>query len=294
MSQSSEWNRPVKGGNNKGNGARGGSRTHLRALAAALIVVAGGSLALWLIQGEKRDEKTVAVKEPKKSSIVEVKPQIATEVLNAEDDEKPRDSLPQRVGEVRDGKVLMPDGELRIVKGEVTNSNALVKAPYAIFRHSSENILAGLMVAEPGKIMVGTPRYNGVFTKNFLKSLEEPIIIKETDDEDVKALKRAVNEAKIELKAAYDRGEDIEQIVLDSRAEFQRLAAVREEMKRNVLQMANESAQSIEDVDDLVSAANKMLEAKGIAPLDETPLMNTKLRFMKEQELNNSTKEDAE
>ena len=107
-------------------------------------------------------------------------------------------------------------------------------------------------------------------------------------------MKRAVNEAKIELKAAYDRGEDIEQIVLDSRAEFQRLAAVREEMKRNVLQMANESAQSIEDVDDLVSAANKMLEAKGIAPLDETPLMNTKLRFMKEQELNNSTKEDAE
>ena len=290
MGYSSKWNHSAEGGHTKTR------RSHARLGVVWVIVGILVVIAAFLVVRRMQigDEKAVAVKEHKKSSIAEVKPQMATRGLDTEDTEVPKDPLPQRIGEVRDGKVLMPNGELRIVKGEVTNSNALVKAPYAIFRHSSENILAGLMVAEPGRNMVGTPRYNGVFTKNFLMSLKDPILIKETDDDDVKALKRAVSEAKIELKAAYDRGEDIEQIVLDSRAEFQRLAAVRDEMKRNVLQLANESAQSVEDIDDLVSAANKMLEAKGIAPLDETPLMNTKLRFMKEHELNNSTKEDAE
>ena len=203
-----------------------------------------------------------------------------------------QDNLPaQRVGELRDGMVLMPNGELRKIKGEVTNLTARTKAPYAIFNHSSENIIAGLLVARPGMTVVGTPHYNGVFTKNFLKSLEEPIIVKETDDEDTKTLKRAVNDAKIELKAAYDRGEDIEQIVLDSRTEFQRLAKVREHMKLNVLQMAQEEAARTEDVDDLVTAANKILEDNGIAPIDDTPLMTIKLRLMKEQEFNNQRKD---
>jgi len=275
-------------------GTRHEARGTKHGLIAFALIALGGGLAAWLFMRPSEEPARGTRDESRGTLIAEVKPQIATNAAEyVATSEKPKGPRPQRVGEARDGKVLMPNGELRPIKGEVMNATARTKASYAIFSHSSENIIAGLLSAKPGTGMVGTPRYNGVFTKNFLKSCEEPIIVRETDDEDTKALKRAVNEAKIELKAAYDRGEDIEQIILDSRAELQRLGRIRDEMRRNVLRAAAEGAQTPGDVDTLVAAANKMLEEKGIAPLDDTPLMNVKLRLMREQELRNGEKENA-
>lgn len=287
------WNRPSENVNSKRAARRSPPAPHIKGLIAGGIVVVGAAVAAWCLwPSAKRAADTTS---ERKGLIRESPPAAAPKEENTEKTKipDPPERPPQRVGEARDGKVLMPNGELRAIKGEVTNSTARIKAPYAIFRHSSENILAGLLVAEPGQGMVGTPRYNGVFTKNFLKSLEEPIVIENTDDEDAKALKRAVIEAKAELKAAYDRGEDIEQIILDSRKDLQQLAKVRENIKRDVIRIAHETAETEDDVNDLLKAANKMLEDNGIAPLDETPLTNVRLQLMKRRLLNSEMEENG-
>ena len=148
------------------------------------------------------------------------------------------------------------------------------------FTDEDKDILqdGGLLTIKPGQMLVGTPRYNGHVQRDFLESLKEPIIIKDDDSEYDKELKRAVRDAKIELKAAYDRGENIEDILLRSREEMQKLGRYKQELKTMTIQGLSNAA-TAEEMDDYIQAANKMLEAKGIQPMDLSPIAKIKLRM---------------
>jgi hypothetical protein len=141
------------------------------------------------------------------------------------------------------------------------------------------------LTIQPGQGLVGTPRYNGRFTKEFLESLKKPIVINDDDSEEDKELKRNVNLAKQELKAAYDRGEDIEKIMLDTRREYQDLAMYKQELRQLIYEYKKTENPSDQDVEDYVTAANKLLEAKGIAPLNIGPISRRKLMMMREEAL---------
>ena len=248
------------------------------ALAAVAVVV----VVVWLRpHAEAPDDKPT-----RKSSrqIETVQPQRRTEGQVAtqpqETDIAVQEALPpQKVGEIRDGKILMPSGELHVIKGEVTNSFSRSKGKWAIFNNPSENVIAATLCTVPGETLVGTIRFNGNFTKSFLKSLSTPIVVHEDDPEDVQALKRAVIEAKIALKDAYDRGEDIEQIIIDSREESQRMAQYKQQLKSNLFRVAKEAA-SVDEVDDALDAANLMLEDKGISPIEPGLLTRIKMKLL--------------
>ena len=188
---------------------------------------------------------------------------------------------PQRVGEIKNGKIRLSNGKIHVMKGIVTNYSGMAKLKCDIFSHKSENVIARLLTIKPGQFLVGTPHYNGRITKDFLESIKEPIVISPDDSDYDKELKRAVREAKIELKIAYDRGEDIEKILLDSRAEFQKLGRYKQEL-RTMMNKQLSSASTPEEVDDYIAAANKMLEAKGIAPMNPTPFERIKLRLQEQ------------
>lgn len=144
---------------------------------------------------------------------------------------------------------------------------------YAIFSHRSENEIAAYLTAEPGQAMVGTPRYGPRYVEDFLKSCEEPIIVSKDDDEYVRDLKRAMIQTKIDLRERMNAGEDLGQILLDTRAELQRLAGYRRELERTVREQAlGENVRTSAELDDMIKAANKMLEAKGIAPMKLGPI----------------------
>ena len=135
------------------------------------------------------------------------------------------DVRPTKVGEEVNGYIKLPSGRIHKVKGVITNSSASVShAKYAIFDYHCENEIAGILSAVPGQGAVGTPVYNGKFKKEFLESLKHPIIVNDDDTPEQAELKRAVIEAKIELKDALDRGEDIEKLMLDARKELQELS----------------------------------------------------------------------
>lgn len=214
--------------------------------------------------------------------IAEVKPTIPNSAKTNDvvkvDEESPD---PQKVGEIKNGKIRLANGKIHVMHGIVTNTSGMAKLKCDIFTHKSENVIARLLTIKPGQFLVGTPHYNGRITKDFLESLKEPIIISPDDSDYDKELKRAVREAKVELKIAYDNGEDIEKILLDSRAEFQKLGRYKEELRRMTTKQLS-AASTPEEVDDYIKAANVMLEQKGIAPMNPTPFERIKLRLQEQ------------
>ena len=148
---------------------------------------------------------------------------------------------------------------------------------YAIFAHESENKIAALISIEPGTQLFGTQVYNERFKEDFMKSCEEPIIITEDDDEFTRQLKSTIIELKIELRDRMRAGEDICQIMADSRKELQRLGMVRREIEKMMKDEVRAKATSDDDIDDYIKAANILLESKGIAPIKINPVLRRSL-----------------
>lgn len=259
----------------------------MRGLVACTLVVVVAAVAMYFIF--KGNAKPEPPKEPKKArTITELptpapRPKPAPSVAEVKL-EKPKDLPPQRVGEIRDGYMKTPSGKLFSVKGMTTNTTAAAKGDYEIFDHHSENEIACLLTMQPGETLVGTPSYNGRFTKDFLESLKTPIIVTKDDSPEDAALKRDMIRTKIELKEAYDRGEDIEQIMLDTREEYQKLALFKLDMQQAIREYKKTEAVSDDDVELYVKAVNKLLEEKGIAPLRASPITRQKIRMMNSED----------
>lgn len=143
----------------------------------------------------------------------------------------------------------------------------LHRPKYQIFGNRIDNQIASVVGMEPGTMVLAHRRVSPDFAQRFLESLKHPIIPTESDDDYSRELKRAVNEAKIELKARYDAGEDICKIMNDAMDEMQRLGQYRAQIERDAANMLSSSA-SVEDIDVTISAVNQMLEKKGIAPIE--------------------------
>jgi hypothetical protein len=129
---------------------------------------------------------------------------------------------------------------------------------------------------KPGDFLIGTPRYNGRFKSEFIKSLQNPIVINPDDSEKTKQLKQAMIDTKKELSDAINRGEDIEQIMLNTRSELQDLMLYKMKMKQQFNELRKE-CKTNEDVELYLEACNKMLEEKGIAPIQLGPISKRNL-----------------
>ena len=273
---------PPKGGSKPSSVFKG-------AIAGVTVVIA--AVGAWYFLSQQQETAQPESKPKKIAKIAEVTPAPAVPKPVEEKVEEPPkidpNARPTKVGETVNGYIKLPSGRIHRVLGVVTNSaTASIKGKYEIFDHACENEIAGFLSMEPGQGLVGTPRYNGRFKRDFLESLKHPIIVSKDDSPEDAALKRNVIQAKIELKEALDRGEDIEQIMLDTRREMQDLARYKQELKQQMHEMvkSSEGEMTTEEMQDLLDAANKMLDAKGIAPMTFGPLTRRKIMMMREQE----------
>ena len=128
---------------------------------------------------------------------------------------------------------------------------------------------------------VGEMRYGQNFVKKFLRSCETPIVITKNDTPEIAELKKAVIDAKIELKARYDAGEDISEIMNQTRRDLVELGAYRKEIDDMVRSMRREKGQKLtsEDYQDIVDAANIMLKNRGYAPIKNHDLIIQRLKL---------------
>ncbi len=161
----------------------------------------------------------------------------------------------------------------------ITNNTSSTEPPpyYAIFTHRSENEIAALLTLRPGEGIVGTPIYGKWLEDDFLKSCEEPIVVTDEDTPEQAELKRAMIETKIDIRNRMAAGEKLGDILLATRREYQDLATYKHELQNQLYQLRKDSSLSMQDIDDFVTAANQMLEKKGIAPISLSPIMRRRL-----------------
>ena len=155
-----------------------------------------------------------------------------------------------------------------------TNDTSRTEAPpaYAIFPHHSENTIAGYLTMTPGETLVGTPHYGPSFTKDFVESMKTPIVISAEDTPEQAELKRLMIETKIDLAERMRNGEDIGKILEETHEEYQRLAILKMEVASELNKLRKDPNATLEDVEDFTSAANKILEERGIAPITLSPI----------------------
>lgn len=198
---------------------------------------------------------------------------------------------PQQIGEIRDGRILLPSGRLHIIRNEITSGVSRVSLIEKTFVHEADRILAQVLVDEFGSTVVGdvTLTFDG-FDKSLIKALGEPIVYDKNDSEYIKEIKMGVQALRQELKERMDAGEKINDIMVETYKQMQEIGLYRQELEEEVLKLSSDDL-SQKDYDDLVSAANQLLHERGSKPLELPSSLCHAIRLRRMKENNFAPKE---
>ena len=274
------WNKPsaenavtakIKGGQK---GVRLG-----HGLVAAAIVVIGAAAAWWYLGKDVVPAPITSHKAPR--PIREVKPAVVSNRVAstvAKTNAAPRRWPGTRETEGNTGYSKIDYGRIE--------TNFIDKAHQRIedrlFVHTADRKIARLLMVEPGTEIItfgsGDELYRD-FDRKFLRSLKTPIIISKDDTEEEKALKRAVREAKIDMKARLDAGESLEKLMTDTRKQLQEIGLYRKELQAEVQKIARNREITEADMEDYVKAANTMLEARGSKPISMPSIFKARMEL---------------
>ena len=262
--------------------ARGASRPSRPAIAACAAVaaaaIAGG---VWWWMSTAREETPPPVQEPPKRVVPKPKAPQPAPAKPKIAEEKPATNkvvMPPKEklepGTRRHVEWTRPDNWDQLTRAEKTRIQPVGRVIKPIgwgerqlFSQPSDRRIERLMRIQPGKLMLGTLRYDERFVKDFLESIKTPIEITEEDTEHDKAIKEAVKAARDDLKAAYDRGEDIAEIMTQTEKQMHELAAYKMNLSKMVIDYRRSGEHSDQDVKDYIEAANVMLKENGMEPL---------------------------
>lgn len=253
-------------------------------LAAAVVAALCAAVVAYFLFRDSGKPVPKAPEKPSGGKIAEVAPAVVTNVSSSSQEEVKRVEI-RKLGDGRfmkyvDGKQAWMYPRKSIDPPTRTNGqNRVLSIEQRIFKYRSDMEIAGLLMAQPGDMAIGDPEYGKFFQKDFLKSLVDPAFPRESDTEEERALKRAVTEVKAELKERYDAGEDLAKIMYDARNELRELGAYKQELEEEVRKRAKDGSLSAEDIDDLVTAANVMLESRGISPIRKGGFLRHQLKL---------------
>lgn len=130
------------------------------------------------------------------------------------------------------------------------------------FDNISDNEIASILSIKPGSTAIDVPLPRD-FDKRFAESLLEKIEITDEDTPEQAEMKRQVIEARKVLADAVKRGESPREILIAERKNLQRLMRIRDNYQQIVHEQI-QSGSSIQEINDIVKAANKILEKEGI------------------------------
>ena len=272
------WNKPNTENQQKKPSAKAPSAKR-GVIAGVVIVVALGALCLYLFSNGEATSSSLQKKE--RGRIKEVTPAAApTNRVEAAKEETPYWLVPESetngFTEVMQRKWFFAHRPPPAYRYDVT----FTPPRYAIFDTYSENQIAFLLTAEPGKTVIGEPNYRGI-TEDFMKSCETPIIINADDDEFDRNLKNLMKETKIELRQRISDGENLEDILRNAREELRQFARYKSTLKEELENFLKDPQHTDQDVDDFIKAANTMLEEKGVAPLELGVIAKKRLKALK-------------
>lgn len=252
----------------------GGAPSKGRGLIAAAIVILGVGAAVWYLMpgGEKKPVKVDKAVKAKTVVPIEKSPE-TNKVKVVEKVKKTEEYPPLEPGQSRAVKWVRPANWDQLSRAQKTRIQPVARVIKPIgwdgrnlFKTISDKKIERLMRIRPGQMFVGTVRYDERFVKNFLDSLKVPIDFSEDDSPEDRALKQAVIDSRADLKAAYDRGEDIVKIMNDTEDQLRELATYRMNLKKLVVEQKMSGENSEQDMKDCIDATNKILVENGMEP----------------------------
>ena len=269
----------------------------LRGLVAFLILIALAGGAAWYLL---RDQGSVEVRssEPGRVLIKEVKPAVQKPAAPAK--KKGRELDPNSfAAKLMSGKQftneygyvynIPPDPNAKTNYLDVTENEYLRQH----FKNDIDYHLANLISTEPGEDILGDlPSWykSRSFVRAFEKSMNEPIIIRADDPADIQELKRALMDTKEELHQRIKAGENVGDIIEECFKEMKQLGAYREDIEAQFKDLTHDHALSKEDMEDFLTAANKMLAERGIAPMKMPKVSAARFRYLaRRQQLKENT-----
>lgn len=242
-----------------------------RGLVAATIVVLGAGAALFflMLKSENSLEEKKDVKRQIKPAIADVA-KTNLEVKAGVKEEQPKryskegSVIPNLVQADDRGVYRWPNGarwvdpNRKVVKVERKTRLS------TLFKHPCDRHIAAILESEPGQQFFGTVMYSKNLKEDFYASLEAPYEFNKDLSPEDRALQIAVADTKRELKKRVDAGEDLAEILTEARNELERLGAYRKDIEDIVKESINNEQVSNSDLEDVIVAANKMLEKEGL------------------------------
>lgn len=152
----------------------------------------------------------------------------------------------------------------------------------SLFSNQAEREIACLLIAEPGRVMLGSP--NVRFGKKFRESLQNALVskieISDADSEYDRQLKQQVIDAKQELVDRIKNGEDGVQILKDTYMELQQLGLYKQELEAQIVKAYKNGEVADEDLELTVEAANKMLAERGCSKMKMPGMFKGRVKLL--------------
>lgn len=134
------------------------------------------------------------------------------------------------------------------------------------FVYDAEEAIASLLEIEPGTSMYGDLPYTH-FNKKFQQAIMQKVKINDDDDDYTKELKKQVQAVKDDFKKVLLEGGDVGEEMRKARNELKELGRYRDSLMRELHTLRKSGNYTSQDMKDFESAANKLLEEKGLKPI---------------------------
>ncbi len=258
----------------------------LRGVVAGLVVVVGTAAAMWFMFRGSEAEAPRVEKQHHAGTIADngdkaVK-SVPEPVETNKVEKKPEGPKPIRWAKGFKNAAIDDEGRIYFVPRPghklVTNGLHRAKAKYEIFKYHYQNELAAYLTAPPGSQFVGERTYSDSFIKEVVETMSLPIEDGEKDTPEQRALREDMRAVMQKLKSEVDAGNDVAELFKETRKELQDLGVYKQTLEQEFRKIYSDAEMTDDDVDIALKSVNKMLEDKGIAPLQFNKITREVLR----------------
>jgi len=238
----------------------------------ACVVIVGLCIGGWLMFKPEEKKPEVVEKEKSTGMLAEVKPSLSSNVVEQVEakEVKPAEPVETDPAKIRVKTLSFVTNNMgNIVERYQTadgKTHKLIRPSRPpIFHHATDDLISMALAQGSGGSMPPLPM-SGNMDEQFLQSLVEPIVIEDTDSDEIKERKRIVRDARLEIKKLMDEGMHFTEIM----AEHEKLFNENAEVRANAIA----EAQMIRDEGDTegtakyVETMNAAFETMGIEKIE--------------------------
>lgn len=268
------WNRPSAANQQPAQKSGSKAPSKMRGVIAGAVVVVLGALCFFLFSG--KSEAPRGKVEKGRGRIKEVMPAVAPKTVAMSPTNTVEKKEPYRD---KDGNLWIEPGRPYIAPDAIKVHYPDREEPLEkVFKHGCNIQIAQMLSIQPGEL-VEQEVYGKGFDYSFTESIGDKIVINPDDDEQTKSIKQLVIDARKEIIARVKQGETPSQIMTDTWEELYVLGRFRQDLKDQLLEMSKNGEAAGDDAADMIAAADKMLEQKGLPPIKNKRLLERSMKF---------------